>query len=90
MNASLADRTVITEVCSESANVEVRIRNEGFSDIESGEFQVNINGENVDTVGWIGSLSSGEVANATIPVGPLAPGNNVVTIIFQNVNGGED
>lgn len=90
VNASLTDRTVITEVCSETANVEVRIRNEGFSAIESGEFQVNINGENVDTVGWIGSLAFGETANATIPVGPLAAGNNVVTIVFQNVNGGVD
>ena len=72
--------------CNETLYVNVRIRNEGETTLESVDIEVYLNASLSEMINWTGSLETGESAVEEVITSGLVSGDNEISIVLGNPN----
>lgn len=80
----------VESVCTDNAEVEIEITNEGGATLTSVDLVVYINELEVETINWVGSLETGESANESFSLTGFLEGANTIDLIAINPNEASD
>ncbi len=88
LDAALPEVLMPTDtICRLSFNPTVKIKNEGFTPITSGNIVYKLNNDPPQTLAWSGRLDVQESAYVTLPEFNLNEGNHVLSVAFDKPNG---
>ena len=89
-DASVEFEVVEEELCTESAEVSVEIKNEGADELTAVTLDLFVNDEFQESFNWTGSVEFGKSALENLIFNGLAEGENEISVSVQEVNGNED